>query len=95
MARPTARGWFEEFASRIRSPTIATTEPGLIAPSIRRGLAKSDVLCFLHNDTEMRDARWLERLLPLLPHRRIGLAGSMERALRRDGRYVGGPSSMP
>jgi GT2 family glycosyltransferase len=55
------------------------------------GLAKGDVLCFLHNDTEMRDAGWLERLLAALASpRRIGLAGLYgARRLRRDGRYVG------
>src|SRR3989304_2064001 len=27
-------------------------------------LAGSEFVCFLHNDTEMRDPRWLERLRP-------------------------------
>ena len=54
-------------------------------------LVKSDVLCFLHNDTEMRDPRWLERLLAVLASpRRVGLVGLYgARRLRRDGRYVG------
>jgi len=54
-------------------------------------LAKGDVLCFLHNDTEMRDPRWLERLeRALASPDRIGLAGLYgARRLRRDGRYAG------
>src|SRR4029453_185571 len=46
-------------------------------------LAGGEVLCFLHNDTEMRDVRWLARL-------RAGLGGACgARRLGRDGRYVG------
>jgi GT2 family glycosyltransferase len=53
--------------------------------------AGGDVLCFLHNDTEMREARWLGRLragLEAAPG--AGLAGLYgARRLRRDGRYAG------
>jgi GT2 family glycosyltransferase len=54
-------------------------------------LAAGDLLCFLHNDTEMRDPRWLERLSGAVQSStRIGLAGLYGvRRLRRDGRYVG------
>jgi GT2 family glycosyltransferase len=54
-------------------------------------LAKGDVLCFLHNDTELRDPRWLERLeRALAPDTGIGLAGLYgARRVRRDGRYAG------
>ena len=54
-------------------------------------LATGDLLCFLHNDTEMRDPRWLERLAGAIRSpARIGLAGLYgARRLRRDGRYVG------
>jgi len=54
-------------------------------------LAEGDLLCFLHNDTEMRDPRWLERLTGAVQSSaRIGLAGLYgARRLRRDGRYVG------
>jgi GT2 family glycosyltransferase len=54
-------------------------------------LAGGDLLCFLHNDTEMRDERWLERLeAAVRSPAGIGLAGlyGVQR-LRRDGRYVG------
>lgn len=65
---------------------------GLIA-ALNQGarLAESDVLCFLHNDTEMHDPRWLERLVEVLSSPdRVGLAGLYGvRRLRRDGRYVG------
>jgi GT2 family glycosyltransferase len=53
-------------------------------------LAGGDVLCFLHNDTEMRDVRWLARLATALTEPGVGLAGLYgARRLRRDGRYVG------
>ena len=54
------------------------------------GLGAGDVLCFLHNDTEMRDVRWLARLRAALDEPGVGLAGLYgARRLRRDGRYVG------
>ncbi|MGH7384932.1 MAG: glycosyltransferase, partial [Candidatus Rokuibacteriota bacterium] len=54
-------------------------------------LATGELLCFLHNDTEMRDPGWLERLEGAVRSpARIGLAGLYgARRLRRDGRYVG------
>jgi GT2 family glycosyltransferase len=54
-------------------------------------LATGELLCFLHNDTEMRDPRWLERLEGAIRSPgRVGLAGLYGvRRLRRDGRYVG------
>jgi GT2 family glycosyltransferase len=53
-------------------------------------LATRGVLCFLHNDTEMREPRWLERLEAALARPGVGLAGLYgARRLRRDGRFVG------
>jgi len=53
-------------------------------------LATADVLCFLHNDTELREPAWLERLAAALDDGRVGLAGLYGvRRLRRDGRYAG------
>ena len=52
-------------------------------------LATGDMVCFLHNDTEARDPRWLERLRTALTGD-VGLAGLYgARRVRRDGRYVG------
>jgi len=54
-------------------------------------LATGELLCFLHNDTELRDPRWLERMQgAVASSAHIGLAGlyGVQR-LRRDGRYVG------
>jgi GT2 family glycosyltransferase len=52
-------------------------------------LATGDVLCFLHNDTEMREPMWLDRLAEALGGG-AGLAGLYGvRRLRSDGRYVG------
>ena len=68
------------------------TNAGLIT-ALNQGarLASADVLCFLHNDTEMREPAWLERLEAALGDgRRVGLAGLYGvRRVRRDGRYVG------
>jgi len=48
------------------------------------------VLCCLHNDTEMRNLRWLARLRAALDEPGVGLAGLHgARRIRRDGRYVG------
>ena len=54
-------------------------------------LASGETLCFIHNDTEMREPAWLERLEAALGDgRRIGLAGLYgARRVRRGGRYVG------
>jgi O-antigen biosynthesis protein len=56
-----------------------------------RRLAGGEILCFIHNDTEMREPAWLERLEAALGDgRRVGLAGLYgARRMRRDGRYVG------
>jgi GT2 family glycosyltransferase len=53
-------------------------------------LAGGDVLCFLHNDTEMHDPGWLTRLRAALEVPGVGLAGLYgARRLRADGRFVG------
>jgi GT2 family glycosyltransferase len=53
-------------------------------------LTDTEFLCFLHNDVEMRDAMWLERLLAALREPDAGLAGLYGiKRLRANGRYVG------
>lgn len=54
-------------------------------------LAGGDRLCFLHNDTEMLDSSWLDKLdSALTSGNRVGLAGLYgARRLRRNGRYAG------
>lgn len=54
-------------------------------------LAKGDFLCFLHNDTEVREPRWLERLRAAVDSASdVGLSGLYgARRVRRDGRYAG------
>ena len=65
---------------------------GLIA-ALNQGarLAAGEVLCFIHNDTEMHEPAWLERLQAALGDGdHVGLAGLYgARRVRRDGRYVG------
>ena len=53
--------------------------------------AQGELLCFLHNDTEMREAAWLARLRDAVTGgERVGLAGLYgARRLRADGRYAG------
>lgn len=54
-------------------------------------LASGDIVCFLHNDTEMREPAWLERLRAAIEARPlVGLAGLYgARRVRRDGRLAG------
>lgn len=54
-------------------------------------LAGGEFLCFLHNDTELLDGKWLTRLRDAVAEgARVGLAGLYgARRLRADGRYVG------
>jgi len=54
-------------------------------------LCRGEMLCFLHNDAEMREPRWLARLQAALEAPLgFGLAGLYgARKLRADGRYAG------
>jgi len=54
-------------------------------------LARGDRLCFLHNDTEMLDPHWLEKLEESVAGGdRVGLAGLYgARSLHRSGSYLG------
>ena len=54
-------------------------------------LCRGEFVCFLHNDTEMRDPRWLEHLRAAVESPLgVGLAGLYgARKLREDGRYAG------
>jgi GT2 family glycosyltransferase len=53
-------------------------------------LAETEVVCLLHNDTEMLEATWLERLLAPHGSATTGLTGLYGvKRVRRDGRYVG------
>jgi GT2 family glycosyltransferase len=54
-------------------------------------LAAGEFICFLHNDTEMRERAWLERLVAALERDPgTGLAGLYgARRVRRNGRYAG------
>ncbi len=53
-------------------------------------LATADHVCFLHNDTEMIEPAWLDRLLAALAEPDVGLAGLYgAKRLRRDGRLMG------
>src|SRR5438445_12784019 len=53
-------------------------------------LADTEVLCFLHNDTELLDPAWLSRLLRALAEPGAGLAGFYgAKRLRADRRAVG------
>ena len=68
----------------------STENAGLIR-ALNQGarLARGDVLCFIHNDTEMREPAWLARLRDALMDG-AGLAGLYgAQRVRRDGRYVG------
>jgi O-antigen biosynthesis protein len=71
----------------VRSPA----NDGVIAALNRAWrLAETEFVCFLHNDTEVREAAWLGRLLAALDEPAAGLAGLYgAKRLRADGRAVG------
>jgi GT2 family glycosyltransferase len=53
-------------------------------------LARTEFVCFLHNDTTMLEPAWLARLLAPLADPAVGLAGLYGvKRVRRDGRYAG------
>jgi GT2 family glycosyltransferase len=53
-------------------------------------MSRGAYCCFLHNDTEMLESRWLEKLMLACDRDGAGLAGLYgAKRLRRDGRYVG------
>jgi GT2 family glycosyltransferase len=87
------REWLERFAWPFPLAYHRNEENVGLIRALNQGarLATGDVLCFLHNDTEARDPRWLERLEgAVAPPGRVGLAGLYgARRLRHDGRYAG------
>jgi GT2 family glycosyltransferase len=89
------RDWFQDFPLPLALTYHRNDANRGLIPALNQGaaLAKGDVLCFLHNDTEMRDPAWIDRLTGALGGRsRIGLAGLYGvRRVRGDGRYVGRP----
>jgi len=85
-----------EFFTRFPYPYALTfarspANDGVIAALNRAWrLADTEVLCFLHNDTELSEPAWLARLLEALAEPRAGLAGVYgAKRLRADGRAVG------
>jgi len=53
-------------------------------------LADQEFVCFLHNDTEMREPTWLDRLMAADEDPSVGLAGLYGvKRIRRNGRYAG------
>ena len=87
------RDWFHDFPLPVALTYHRNDANRGLIPALNQGaaLAKGDVLCFLHNDTEMRHPAWVDRLTGALGGpSRIGLAGLYGvRRVRRDGRYVG------
>lgn len=66
--------------------------PGSVIAALNRGwrLAETDVVCLLHNDTEMVEPTWLSRLLDALGAPGVGLAGLYgAKRVRGNGRYAG------
>ena len=51
---------------------------------------ETELLCFLHNDTEMIDPTWLTKLVRALDDPTVGMTGLFgAKRMRRGGRYVG------
>ena len=52
--------------------------------------AETELLCFLHNDTEMLDPEWLTKIVGAFDDPTVGEVGLYgAKRLRRDGRFVG------
>ena len=65
---------------------------GSVIASLNRAwpLVETEIVCFLHNDTEMVDPEWLAKLVGALDEPGVGLAGLYgAKRMRRDGRFVG------
>lgn len=63
-----------------------------VIAQLNRGwrLAKTEFVCFLHNDTELLEPAWLSRLLAALASPGVGLAGLYgAKRVRRNGRFAG------
>jgi glycosyltransferase involved in cell wall biosynthesis len=51
---------------------------------------ETELLCFLHNDTEMLDPAWLTKLVRALDDPSVGMSGLYgAKRMRRGGRFVG------
>ncbi len=86
------RELFERFAYPfpLRFARNETNEPVIATLNRAARLADTEVLCFLHNDVEMREPSWLTRLLAALAAPAAGLVGLYGvKRLRANGRYVG------
>ena len=87
------RAYFEDFALPYPLTYHRNDENVGLTRALNQGarLARGEFICFLHNDTEMCEPRWLERLeAAVASGPRVGLAGLYgARRLREDGRYVG------
>jgi GT2 family glycosyltransferase len=65
---------------------------GSLIASVNRAwpAARTDVICFLHNDTEMLDPAWLGKLVAGFDDPSVGMTGLYgAKRLRKDGRFVG------
>jgi glycosyltransferase involved in cell wall biosynthesis len=85
------RELFEQFPYPFPLKYAAGDNRSVIA-ELNRGwrLASGDVVCFLHNDTEMIEPRWLTRLLGALETPGVGLAGLYgAKRVRSNGRLAG------
>jgi len=85
-----------DFFARFRPPYAvrydAGSPPGSVIAALNRGWRHAETahVCFLHNDTELRDPDWLGNLLAPQVAGRAALTGLYGvKRIRRDGRYVG------
>ena len=84
--------FFERLAypSPLRFERNETNQPVIATLNRAWRMAETEFICILHNDTEMLDPTWLERLLAPLADPDVGMTGLYGiKRLRRDGRFVG------
>jgi GT2 family glycosyltransferase len=85
-----------EFLQSFEAPyplwIISSESNASVIASLNRAwrTAETEFLCLLHNDTELREPEWLDRLLRSLAEPGVGLAGLYgAKRIRKDGRFVG------
>lgn len=84
--------FFERFAYPypLRFARNATNQSVIATLNRAWRLAETELICILHNDTEMLEPTWLTRLLTPLADGDVGITGLYGfKRLRRNGRFMG------
>jgi GT2 family glycosyltransferase len=86
------REFFRAFPYRYPLHFIENDNNTSVIASLNKAwrVVETDVVCFLHNDTDFPDPTWLAKLLTALDDPTIGMSGLFgAKRMRRGGRFVG------